>query len=113
MDDMRAAVVGFIVLVGVLLFVGSRMKPAQSTVAPAAPRATGYHGLPDPYVDAEATEAEIKKLALRTHGDFSKLSQDEQTWFNGMTANHGEETLINMAKRYHALPGIHATKQRK
>ncbi|HZT43900.1 MAG TPA: hypothetical protein VFA07_17165 [Chthonomonadaceae bacterium] len=95
--ELRLGIFMLAVALGILVFLGAQSSPKQT---PPKPHPTGYHGLPDYTQDAEGTEAEMKKLALRTRGDYSKLSFDEKTWIEGVTANHGDLTLRLMAKRY-------------
>jgi len=86
-----------LVALGILVFLGAQSSPRP---APPKPHPTGYHGLPDFTQDAEGTQAEMKKLALRTRGDYSKLTDDEKTWMEGVTGSHGDMTLRLMAKRF-------------
>lgn len=95
--ELRLGVIMVVLALGILIFLGAQ---SSSTQAPSKPHPTGYHGLPDFTQDAEGTEAEMKKLALRTRGDYSKLSYDEKTWMEGVTGSHGDVTLRLMAKRY-------------
>src|SRR5579884_2470650 len=95
--ELRLGIFMLAVALGILVFLGAQSSPKQT---PPKPHPTGYHGLPDFTQDAEGTEAEMKKLALRTRGDYSKLSYDEKTWMEGVTGSHGDMTLRLMAKRY-------------
>ena len=95
--ELRLGVILIVVALGILALLGTQSSHPQ---APPKAHPTGYHGLPDFTQDAEGTEAEMKKLALRTRGDYSKLSYDEKTWMEGVTGSHGDVTLRLMAKRY-------------
>ncbi len=95
--ESKLALAGLTAVVAVMLAIGSGSAPKAGPQQMMRP---GYHGLPDPYVDAEATAQEIKKLALRTHGQYDQLSTDEVNWVEGVSANHGRQMLKQMADRF-------------
>jgi hypothetical protein len=96
-NEIRLAAVGIGILLAILIALGAR---SPQRAAPQPPRTAGYHGLPDPNVDPSATAEEIKQLALRTGGDYSRLSYDERVWIEAVSAHHGEITLRSMAKHF-------------
>ena len=53
-------------------------------------------------VDAAATADKMKTLVARTGGDYSKLTHDERVFVEGVTANHGAESLRIMAEHMKA-----------
>jgi hypothetical protein len=96
-NEMRLAAIGIAILLAALIALGAR---SPQKAPPRPPRTAGYRGLPDPNVDPTATAAEIRQLALRTGGNYSRLSYDERVWIEGVSAHHGELTLRTMANYY-------------
>jgi hypothetical protein len=95
--EMRLAAIGIAILLAVVIAFGVR-SPQGAAPPPARP--AGYHGLPDPNTDPSGTAAEIRQLALRTDGDYSRLTYDERVWIEAVSAHHGELTLRTMANYY-------------
>ena len=63
-------------------------------------------GLPDYISHPAAGSAEIDKLARKSHGDITRLTMEEQTFLDSVTANHASAMLLKRAQDLHVL-GTH------
>src|SRR5688500_15943895 len=93
-----AAVLGGLVLVGAVGNLFGSMLPAPTAPAPTAPAPETPERLPDYIADSRAGSERVSEIARRTRGDFTRATELEQRWLNGMTAGYGHELLRSRAR---------------
>src|SRR5579862_480680 len=80
--SLRVIVPVVILAIGGLLLLGgqspTKTPPTSAPTSTATILDNSYHGLPNPMTQPEATSIAVKRLAVRTHGDYDKLTYDEK-----------------------------------
>ena len=79
-------------IAGIGFFNASRISPNAAANKPASDESQ-WHGLPDYLNDPKAGSQQVELLARKSGGDFDKLTKDEQSWLNALTAGHGARML--------------------
>lgn len=102
--ELKLLLLGGGALLALVLFMGAQ-APAQQQ-ATARPEQVFYHGLPDVGAHPRQASRVLQELVKRSHGDYSRLSADEQNWVDGMTGGHGAPMLrLFYTQRAHAYRG--------
>jgi hypothetical protein len=78
--------------------VGNLFASQPESPPPALPRAETPEGLPDYMADPGAASRRVEQMTRRTRGDYTRLTERERNWINGMTAGYGHELLWNQAR---------------
>ena len=100
--SLRVIVPVVILAIGGLLLLGgqspTKTPPTSAPTSTATILDNSYHGLPNPMTQPEATSIAVKRLAVRTHGDYDKLTYDEKMFLEGCAGSDARTALLNIAR---------------
>lgn len=86
-------------MVGVPLVLALVIAVSFLTARPTPPKpgAPVLGGHIDYTSQPEKAQAEVTRLAISSHGDYFRLSADDQRWLDSMSAGHGAQLIAKEA----------------